>query len=141
MSPWDLASVVLKLFTLSSTVVVLGGGFSFFLLSHLEWNLKQRVLSYIAIGAGTGIVSTLLFFLVQVGGINQNGPRGMLDAQIGNILAQSGLGYASGLRLAGYLSGLIMTVFAWRNQAPAKTSLIVMIYSFIVLLLGISFSL
>jgi len=65
----------------------------------------------------------------------------MLDAQIGNILAQSGLGYASGLRLAGYLSGLIMTVFAWRNQAPAKTSLIVMIYSFIVLLLGISFSL
>lgn len=144
MSPWDLASVVLKLFTLLSTAVVLGGGFSFFLLSHLEWKLKQRVLSYMVIGASAGIVATILFFLVQLGGINQSGLSGMIDMEIGRIIAQSGLGYACGLRLLGFLSVFPMVVMAsWYKSAPSKIGVVSVALSYfsVVLLLGISFSL
>ncbi len=144
MAPWDLASVVLKLLSLLSMAMVLGGGFSFFLLVHREQEIKQRVLAYMIIGAGTGIVATVLFFLVQIGGVNQTGLSGMFDAQIGGILAQSGLGYACGLRLVGYIGVFAMApLAAWHNHTASKTRAFVcaaLVYSFIVLLLGSSFS-
>jgi len=145
MSPWDLASVVLKLLTLLSTAVVLGGGFSLFFLAPREQKMETNILSYMLMGAGTGIVVTVLFFLAQIGGVNQAGLSGVFDIQIGGILAQSSLGYACGLRLLGFTSVFAIPLLtAWYNVTANKTSAIVcvvLVYSFIVLLLGSPFSL
>jgi len=109
MSFWDLASVILKLVNLSSIAVVLGGGFSFMLVAGIEPETRMAILRYVRSGAVVGLISTTLFFLIQIGGINQSGLVGMLDFQMGKIVADSGLGYSTALRLLSYVCILLVT--------------------------------
>ncbi len=107
---WDIASVAAKILGLFGIAAVIGGGFSLFLARRLESATIQRVRSYVLAGSAVGFIATAVFFLLQVGAINQQGLAGMLDLQMGKILAQSSLGYSTGIRLG----ALLLTAFAVR---------------------------
>jgi putative copper resistance protein D len=143
---WDLASVVAKLVSLIAMAAVVGGGFCLYLAPDIESPRRRRILSYVLSGAAAGLLATCLFFLVQVGAINQSGLGGMWDRQMGGILAQSGLGHAAGLRLLGYLAAVAMVGIQWRPEPgflhsdPYRVSAL-LLFAGSSVLLGISFPL
>jgi len=108
MSLWDLASVFFKLTSLLSMAMVLGGGFGYFLIAKLDVGIKRATLTYMALGTCLGMVSAILFFLVQIGAINQAGLAGMFDRQLVVIIGQSELGFSCGMRLLAYLLALVI---------------------------------
>jgi len=101
MSSWDLAGLASKFTGLCAVAIVVGGGFSIWLDVHMGNPFRRRLLSYVLVGAIAGTVSACLFFLIQVGAINQAGVAGMWDWPMAKILATTGLGYATGLRVLG----------------------------------------
>lgn len=136
MSPWDLASVGLKLLNLLSVAMVIGGGFGYFMIARLEARIKKSVLKYMLLGASLGAISTVLFFLVQVGGINQSGLVGMFDAQLIGIFAQTGLGLSCFLRLLGYIGTIIiipnLVAFQAITPTPKKSSMYLAIVGYFI---------
>jgi copper resistance protein D len=100
---WTLASSISKLLMLLATAGVVGGSFCLGLATKMQFPHQPVLLRYLLASAGLGLLATPLFFLVQVGAINQEGVAGMLDFPMALILAQSNLGHAAGLRMAGFL--------------------------------------
>jgi len=143
---WDLSSVVVKLLSLVAVASVVGGAFCLFLTKSTGFQIRNWLLVYMRNGALVGVIASSLYFLIQIGAINQAGLSGMFDSQIGFILAQSGLGYSSALRVCGFtliLGILLFDLIKVQNVKPmpniSMVSLILLIVSFA--LLGISFSL
>ena len=100
---WDIASVAAKVLGLACIAAVVGGSFSLFLARGLDNTAAEKVRAYMLAGSAVGFVATAVFFLLQIGAINQQGLVGMLDWQMGQILAQSSLGYSTGIRLGAFL--------------------------------------
>src|SRR5687768_8984630 len=98
---WELLGMTSKWFSLLAMAGVTGGGFSLGLAHLLSFSPLSTLINYISVGAMLGLCMTLLFFLSQVGAINQTGVAGMLDRQMAVILLQSNLGLAVLLRIAG----------------------------------------
>lgn len=100
---WELASTAGKFLSLLAIAGVLGGGFILALAQRMSFSQQPELLTYGFSSAVFGLFSTLLYFLLQVGAINQNGLAGMLDSQMVLILAHSDLGLAIGSRILGFL--------------------------------------
>lgn len=100
---WELAGSAGKLLSLLAIAGVLGGGFILGLAQRTGFRRQPVLLSYLLASAVFGLFSTLLYFLLQVGAINQSGIAGMLDTQMALIIAKSDLGLAIGSRLLGFL--------------------------------------
>lgn len=66
---------------------------------------------FLLISTCLGILSACAFFLLQIGQINQQGLVGMLDMQMGLILAESTLGSGLQWRLAGFLLAALAGLF------------------------------
>ena len=66
---------------------------------------------FLLVSTGLGILSACVFFLLQIGQINQQGLVGMLDMQMGLILAESTLGSGLQWRLAGFLLAALAGLF------------------------------
>lgn len=70
--------------------------------------LDRRMLSHYVLPVTVmGIVASSLFFLLQVGAINQRGPAGMFDPVMAGILADTTLGDGLRWRLSGFFVALI----------------------------------
>ncbi len=100
---WDIASVFAKVFSLLGIATVVGGVFSLYLTRRLEKAATQQIKTYMIAGSALGFGATAAFFSIQVGSINQRGLGGMMDWQMGQILAQSSLGYSTIIRLGAFL--------------------------------------
>jgi len=72
--------------------------------------IDRRLLSHFLLPAAVlGILACSVFFLFQVGAINQRGPGGMFDPVMSQILAQTALGDGVRWRLSGFFLALVAT--------------------------------
>ncbi len=117
---WQLAGSVSKLLSLLAIAGVVGGVFSIALVQLLDFPKQAKLLSYMLASAVLGLLASLLFFLVQVGAINQNGVAGMLDPTMASIMAQSSLGHVTGLRLLSFASVFLVWFLYLRDQHLAS---------------------
>lgn len=112
-SPWELATLLSKLVVYVGFVSFAGGLFVLWLgtrpaadaAAAASWSVATRTLvfSRTLLKGGAALAALLLYFLLQVGMINQNGLRGMFDSFMAGILLQSTVGYGVILRMAGLL--------------------------------------
>lgn len=114
-SPWELATLLSKLVVYAGFVSFSGVLFVFWLgsrpatqaskgvASHWSVAARRRLVSRTLLTGSVALVALLLYFLLQVGMINQNGLRGMFDAFMAGILLQSSVGYGVILRFAALL--------------------------------------
>lgn len=99
---WDLASLVTKVLSLIGIAGVVGGTFSLYLANLLTFFARKHVVKYILLSASVGFLATALFFLIQIGAINQSGFSGVFDLLMFRILVDSSLGYSTGLKLIAF---------------------------------------
>lgn len=90
-----------KALTLLAMAGVVGGFFTMLLTQRRNFALPAALPRYVLLSIALGALMIPLFLLMQVGGINQSGVRGMFDAVIANIVWHSGIGAAAQLRLLG----------------------------------------
>ncbi|MEY3668141.1 MAG: hypothetical protein RL572_1681 [Pseudomonadota bacterium] len=111
-SPWALATLLSKLVAYAGFVSFAGGLFVFWLGTRpsadtapnaaTRWSASARAFLLarsISLGS-VALLALLMFFLLQIGQINQTGLRGMFDPFMAGILLQSTVGYGVLLRLA-----------------------------------------
>ncbi|ALO45558.1 copper resistance D family protein [Pseudohongiella spirulinae] len=107
MTAWDWLSTVSKGLMYLAMLTTVGGLFVAFYYPQL-WLWRR----YLIPASLVGLVSVCLYFLVQIGQVNQGGLAGMLDLQMGQILATTVLGDGMRWRISGFmlilLSGLAM---------------------------------
>lgn len=84
---------------------------------------KTLISHYLLPAAVAGILASSLFFLAQVGSVNQRGLEGMFDPVIAEILAQTSLGDGLRWRLSGFFLALIAAGlwFIARSITSTKT--------------------
>lgn len=111
---WDVSIMLFKFFSLLATAILIGGAFSFWLVGQALPSTRKTLQAYIGLGAVSGMLAAVLFFLSQIGAINQTGLGGMFDFQLIGILWQSGLGYTTGLRLLGFALGAVIVTALFR---------------------------
>ncbi len=111
-SPWALATLLSKLVAYAGFVSLAGTLFVFWLSARTAnsaaqssspgWSpaLRARLISRSLVLGSAALVALLLYFLLQVGQINQNGLRGMVDSFMAGILLRSSVGYGLLLRAA-----------------------------------------
>ncbi len=100
MSGWELATVAVKFLGLCGAAGVIGGAFMLILPRFaIEHVIRFRLATYILVSAFIGLMAASLFFLIQIGAVNDAGLNGMLDTQMIGIFASSALGTATGLRM------------------------------------------
>jgi len=104
---WEVASVIGKVLSLAGIAGVVGGIFSLYLSRRLGSGAREAVSNYLLASVAIGIAATVTFFCLQVGAINQSGIGGIMDWPMAQILAQSSLGYSTGLRLLGFVMAAI----------------------------------
>ncbi|MES3008773.1 MAG: CopD family protein [Pseudomonadota bacterium] len=134
--PWELASVLSKVLSYASLASLVGGLLVFWLGSeraarpssavasplllsllnrrYLHWPLalRQHLLQLLLLACLVGSFAALLFFLLQVGVVNQTGVAGMFDSFMAGLLLQSPIGYGAGLKLTGFLVAAVTLLLA-----------------------------
>ena len=108
MSVWLLASLVTKSLVYLAMLAT-GGG----LFVSLLYPLKAITVRYLLPATIMGLLAVCLYFLVQIGQVNQQGVPGMFDIQLGAILAQTTLGEGLRWRLGGFALVLLAAVTIW----------------------------
>jgi putative copper resistance protein D len=98
MSYWIWASSASKMLGLLAMAGVTGGSFSLGLAARLQMAQGGKILRYVCASAVLGLFAACLFFLVQIGALNQAGIAGMFDRTMIGIIGQSSLGYAAAVR-------------------------------------------
>lgn len=149
---WELAILLCKFVAYISFVSLTGGLFVLFLGSRrrpqgrlsapvsIEWSANARgpLVRMLLVVSGIGILVILLFFLLQVGQVNQNGLAGMVDGFMIGLLAQTPIGTGVALRLAGFvLIGLLLIIYRGKltgASSPLLPSNLVFLWSVGVLL-------
>lgn len=132
---WALAILLSKLIAYISFASLTGGFFVIYLndtqnarnpvsgvLSHSNSApFEQRLLPFLLTSSVLGLVCVLLYFLLQVGLINQNGIPGMFDWLMTTIVMQSAIGTGVGLKAAsfGLFVGLTLTMFVTHKRKSA----------------------
>lgn len=83
---------------------------------------RHNLSHYVLPATVLGILASSLFFLLQVGAVNQRGPAGMFDPVLAGILAESALGDGLRWRLSGFFLALICAalLFVARIWPPAR---------------------
>ncbi|MBC52698.1 MAG: hypothetical protein CMQ34_02565 [Gammaproteobacteria bacterium] len=84
--------------------------------------LERRLLSHYVLPVTVmGIVASSLFFLLQVGVINQRGPAGMFDPVMAGILADTTVGDGLRWRLSGFFVALISAALLYLSHVWPMT--------------------
>lgn len=108
---WDAAILLSKWLSYLAMVAVPGAVFVAWLCHQVPAggpDLGKRLVSHYLLPATVlGIVASSLFFLFQVGAVNQRGLDGMFDPIIAQILAQTTLGDGLRWRLSGFFMALV----------------------------------
>lgn len=100
--PWELAIVLAKVLSYAG-LASLTGGFLIFWLGSDNTATRRHLLNLMLLASVVGALAVVVFFLLQVGVVNQNGIAGMFDSFMAGLVLQSPIGYGSGLKLAGFL--------------------------------------
>ncbi|MDP1930934.1 MAG: CopD family protein [Gammaproteobacteria bacterium] len=79
------------------------GSSHYFSDNHWSPQAHPRLVNTMLLASAVGIAAVTLFYLLQVGVINQMGIAGMFDITMIGLLAQSSVGYGVGLKLAGFV--------------------------------------
>lgn len=113
---WVVAELISK-WVIYLSMLAVPGGFLVFIQAgrhQLDAGLRRTLLSFYLIPACLlGIVAVSLFFLIQVGDINQRGLTGMLDRDMGSLLASTTMGDGLQWRLNGFVLALVAAGLAW----------------------------
>lgn len=113
---WVIAELFSKGITYLSMLAV-PGGFLVFMLAgryQLDAGLRRTLLAlYLIPACLLGILAVSVFFLIQVGDINQRGLMGMLDRDMGSLLASTAIGDGLQWRLNGFVLALVASGLAW----------------------------
>jgi len=132
--PWELATLLSKLVAYAGFVSFSGGLFVFWLgtrpaesagpIPAARWSPATRalLLSRTVLKASAALAALVLYFLLQVGLINQAGLRGMFDSFMAGILLQSTVGYGVVMRVAGILLPLTGLLLARRALLAAGSA-------------------
>ena len=107
-SGWELASLIAKLLIYPGFLFPLGGGLCLWLYGDGSRRFAVPVLWYCAIGALLGFNGSLLFLLLQVGTVNDQGLPGMLDWPMLSLMLDTPAGDAALLRLSGTLATFLI---------------------------------
>ncbi len=99
---WELASVAGKWLGLLATAGVVGGSFGVALARSQRFSEQPELRRYLRLSAVLGLLVVPVYFLLQVGAVNQSGVAGMFDPLMGRILLQSGLGQVLGVRMLAF---------------------------------------
>jgi len=103
LSSWDIASLVFKMFWYLGVVAAVGGTFSVWLLDDTSRKGLTWSLWYSLAGALLGFHAVILYFLTQVGAVNNAGLAGMLDWSMIRFYMDLEVGETSLLRMAVFL--------------------------------------
>lgn len=132
MNTWELASSASKLLVLLAMAGVTGGAVGLALAGKHSLPQGCAILRYIAASAVVGFLGAALFFLIQVGAVNQQGLAGMLDGLMISILIQSDLGVSLGLRLFGFSCAAVASL--WLSGHPRNivlaSAVAILVYAF-----------
>lgn len=107
LSGWELSSFLTRCLFYFSLLLTLGATFSLWLLPDSSRRFLRRSLLTVILGAIIGFDAVLIYFLVQIGGVNQSGPGGMLDWDLIRFYLQLPVGDATVMRLSAFLLLLI----------------------------------
>lgn len=117
MNPWELASILSKALIYLGMLAIPGGMLVLWLSGQWGFSaprsdyrqLATQVISrlYLLPAALIGLLATCLYFLVQIGSVNQRGVAGMFDPLMGSILVDTEVGVALRWHLAGFLLALL----------------------------------
>lgn len=118
----DLINIITKLAILIAMAIVVGGGFVYFLMRKLRIETDQQQVIYLRWGARAGLLFSPLYFLIQVGAVNQSGPGGMFDLEIARILLGSGVGIYTVFNLCGFALVLFALTGLCTNKQQHKDS-------------------
>lgn len=127
--PWQLAIVLSKLLVYGSFVSLTGALFVLCLGAgpcarkppgsspHILWSVaaRRRITLLLLCSSSVGFLAMLLFFLLQVGLVNRNGMKGMLDPFMAQLLAQTPVGSGTFLRMAGFALIGLAVAGHWRR--------------------------
>jgi putative copper resistance protein D len=109
--PWELAIVLAKVLSYAG-LASLTGGFLIFWLGSESTASRRHLLNFMLLASVVGALAVAVFFLLQVGIVNQNGVAGMFDSFMAGLVLQSPIGYGSGLKLAGFLVAAVALLLA-----------------------------
>jgi putative copper resistance protein D len=109
---WEFASVFAKWLGLLAMAGVVGGILALALARRAQFPEQAALRCYLLVAAVLGLLATPLYFLLQVGAVNQAGIPGMFDPAMVAILLQSGLGQVMGLRMSGFALTLLVVMMA-----------------------------
>lgn len=130
MSVWELTSILSKALIYTSMLAIMGGMLVLWMNRQFVLAAQTITRSYLLPAALTGLLATCLFFLIQIGSVNQSGIAGMFDPLIGSILVDTEVGAALRWRLAGFLLALLALMplnlpgYPFQYQAARRFTLI-----------------
>lgn len=110
MNVWELASILSKFLIYAGMLSAIGGGLMVMSCRQQPALVTLIARHYLMPALLTGLLATCLFFLVQIGSVNQRGLSGMFDPLIGSILVETEIGSALRWRLGGFMLALICLV-------------------------------
>lgn len=112
MSGWDIVILLSKSLTYTAMLAIPGAFFVIFLyqraclragsIQHLT-TIRHLLLYYVLPALIVGVLAVSVFFLAQIGAVNQQGIAGMLDREMGAIMASTALGDGVQWRMSGFL--------------------------------------
>ncbi|MEX2130883.1 MAG: CopD family protein [Pseudohongiellaceae bacterium] len=103
LSGWEAAGLVSRLTFYLALIFTVGGTYAQWLIADSSRRFRQRNLLYTLLGTVLGFHAVAVYFLVQVGGVNQSGMSGMFDWSLISFYLQLPVGDATVLRLSGFL--------------------------------------
>jgi copper resistance protein D len=110
MSEWELAGILSKALVYLGMLAAMGGTLVLILCRQQPACMLLITRRFLIPALLLGLVATSLYFLVQIGSVNQTGIAGMFDPLIGSILVDTEIGSALRWRLAGFMLALLSLV-------------------------------
>ena len=138
---WEVASVICKFLFYLGAASCLGGGVSLLLYGDGKRQTVNSILFYQLIGALLGFHATLVYFLVQVGQINDSGLRGAFDWTMAQILLDTPVADFSLYRVVGFAMLIAASVLLLRQAGQYSSAPGLNFYRRILLFNGFGFML
>jgi putative copper resistance protein D len=139
---WLLAGWIEKVMLYVGMAWVIGGSFTYFLLSKYP-QLRNTIINYMILGAGIGTFSSVASFFIQVGSFANNGLQGMVDPTFFKILLHSPVGTIQIIRAICFtiIAVLLMmekyrlhysqiSLLSWFNRAVIAIASLVIVATF-----------
>ena len=139
---WLLAGWIEKVMLYVGMAWVIGGSFTYFLLSKYP-QLRNTIINYMLLGAGIGTFSSVASFFIQVGSFANNGLQGMIDPTFFKILLHSPVGTIQIIRTICFtiIAVLLMmekyrlhysqiSLLSWFNRAVIAIASLVIVATF-----------